>query len=109
MTDSSPEKNIHLLQSIMQKIWYTYIITNQRNGTLYVGVTSNLEKRMWEHRNKVYKWFSSKYELTELVRFQEFPTIQEAITYEKKIKWRTRKKKLQLIEQMNPEWNNLLQ
>jgi putative endonuclease len=68
-----------------------------------------LEQRIRQHKNKIYKdSFSAKYNLQHLVRFQAFPTITEAITYEKKIKGRTRAKKLALIEQLNPEWKDLL-
>lgn len=92
----------------MNKIWYTYILTNRKYGTLYIGVTSNLEHRIQQHRAQTYSWFTKKYNISQLVWFQEFSSIQEAILYEKKIKWRIRNRKIQLIEQDNPERKNLL-
>lgn len=91
----------------MDKKGYTYILTNQRNWTLYVWVTSNIEQRMLQHKYKTFDGFTAKHNLSILVRLQEFSTISEAILQEKKIKWRTRYKKLQLIEKYNPERNNL--
>jgi putative endonuclease len=91
----------------MSKLWYTYILTSQKNWTLYVWVTSDLTKRLLQHKNKTYDWFTSRYNISQLVWFQECNTIQEAIINEKKIKWRTRLKKLQLIEQENPERKDL--
>ena len=91
----------------MHKKWYVYIVTNQKNGTLYIGVTSNIQQRILQHKNKIYDWFTSKYWLDILVWFQEFSTIQEAISYEKKIKWWKRDRKLLLIEELNFNWINL--
>lgn len=91
----------------MDKKGYTYILTNQRNWTLYVWVTSNIEKRILQHKHKTFDGFTAKYNLSILVRLQEFISISEAIIREKKIKWRTRLKKIKLIEEHNPERNNL--
>lgn len=91
----------------MSKVWYTYILSSKRNGTLYIGVTSNLEQRIQQHKTQAYDGFTKKYNVSQLVWFQEFTSIEEAILYEKKIKWWTRNKKLQLIEQDNPEWKDL--
>ncbi|MDD2536889.1 MAG: GIY-YIG nuclease family protein [Candidatus Absconditabacteria bacterium] len=84
-----------------EKRGFVYILTNKRNGTLYIGVTANLEKRMYEHRSKLIPGFTARYGIDKLVWFQELPTIQEAIEYEKKLKGRVRKKKIDLIEQEN--------
>ncbi len=91
----------------MDKKWYVYIVTNQKNGTLYAGVTTNIQQRILQHRYKTYDWFTSKYWLDRLVWFQEFSTIQEAISYEKKIKWWKRDRKLLLIEESNFNWIDL--
>ena len=85
----------------MEKKGFVYIITNKPYWTLYIWVTANLEKRILEHKNKIYDWFSAKYDLNKLVWFVELPTIIEAITLEKQIKSRNRKYKIQLIESMN--------
>ncbi len=82
-------------------------MTNQRNTTLYTGVTGNLAKRVWEHKNKGVKGFTEKYNIGKLVYFEVFPSPYEAIQREKQIKAGSRKKKLDLIAKMNPEWKDL--
>ncbi len=84
-----------------------YLLTNKPNGTLYVGVTSNLPHRIWQHKNKITKGFSYKYNLTNLVYFELHESMYEAITREKKIKGGSRKSKVNLIESMNENWNDL--
>ena len=84
-----------------------YIITNKRNGTLYTGVTSNLPKRIWEHKNKITKGFSAKYKLSRLVYFEAFEEMNQAISREKQIKGGSRKAKIKLIESINQEWRDL--
>ena len=86
---------------------YVYILSNKRNGTLYVGVTSNLVKRIFEHKEKVVNGFSAKYNLDLLVYYEEWWSIEEAIQREKKLKAGNRKKKLNLIESINPDWKDL--
>ena len=86
---------------------YVYILSNKRNGTLYVGVTSNLVKRIFEHKEKVVNGFSAKYNLVLLVYYEEWWSIEEAIQREKKLKAGNRKKKLNLIESINPDWKDL--
>ena len=93
----------------MNKKWYTYILASMKNGTLYVWVTSNLEKRIYEHKNWVFEWFTKKYNVHLLVWYQEFPTILEAIEREKRLKWISRKKKLMIIEENNPSRKDLSQ
>jgi putative endonuclease len=78
-----------------------YIITSKRNGTLYVGVTSNLVKCIWEHKNGVVYGFSKRYSLDRLVYFELFPDIQSAIVFEKRIKKWRRVWKIELIEKNN--------
>lgn len=84
-----------------------YILANKRNGTLYIGVTSNLIKRIWEHKNNVMEGFSSKYACHTLVYYELLGTMEHAINREKQIKKWNRSWKLELIETMNPEWKDL--
>jgi len=84
-----------------------YILASQRNGTLYVGVTSNLVKRVWEHKNDQVGGFSCRYGTHMLVYYELLDTMDAAITREKQIKAGSRAKKLRMIESMNPEWNDL--
>ena len=84
------------------KRYYVYILTSQYNGTLYIGVTSNLIKRIWEHKNKIVKGFTSKYGVDKLVYFEEFQDITLAIHREKRLKEWKREWKLNLIEQVKP-------
>jgi predicted GIY-YIG superfamily endonuclease len=84
-----------------------YIITSQRNGTLYVGVTSNLVKRIYEHKEGVIEGFTKKYGCKILVFYELHETMLSAISREKQIKGGSRKKKLILIEAINPNWRDL--
>lgn len=86
---------------------YVYILSNKRNGTLYTGVTSNFVKRIFEHKEKVVSGFSAKYNLDLLVYYEEWWSIEEAIQREKQLKAGNRKKKLSLIESINPDWKDL--
>lgn len=92
----------------MQKGGSIYIITNKNHTTLYVGVTSDMYARVIEHREKKYaKSFSARYNLYKLVYFENFHSIMEAIAREKQIKASSRQKKLDLIDSINPDWNDL--
>ncbi len=84
-----------------------YIITNKKNGTLYVGITSNLIQRIYQHKQGLIDGFSKKYDLKNLVYFEVFDDIINAITREKQIKSKSRKKKIDLIESLNKEWKDL--
>ncbi|MBI2992946.1 MAG: GIY-YIG nuclease family protein [Gammaproteobacteria bacterium] len=84
-----------------------YILASKRNGTLYVGVTSNLPKRIWEHRNNVVRGFTNRYHVHRLVHFEMCEWMEGAIAREKQIKNWPRKRKLQLIESLNPRWLDL--
>ena len=88
---------------------YIYILTNVTNRVLYVGVTSDLTKRIYEHKNHLVKGFSSKYNLEKLVYFEIFEDINEAIKREKQLKGGSREKKLKLIEKSNPSFDDLYQ
>jgi len=92
---------------IMEKQGYVYILFNKRKGTLYTGVTSNLVKRIYEHKNKLAPGFASKYRVDKLGYFEVCSSITSAIEREKQIKDGPRKKKLELIETTNPEWLDL--
>ena len=84
--------------------YYIYILTNRSNKVLYTGVTNDLQRRVYEHKQKLFKGFTSKYELNKLVYFEHFRDIEEAIAREKQIKGGSRQKKIDLIEKFNPEW-----
>ncbi len=87
---------------------FVYIITNYTNTTLYVGVTSDLELRIKQHKNKCYpNSFSARYNLDKLVYFESFQMIVDTIAREKQMKAGSRIKKVKLIEMMNPQWNDL--
>lgn len=91
----------------MEKQGYVYIITNYNNTTLYTGVTSNLIKRIWEHKNEVIEGFSKRYKLHKLVYYETTNSIEAALNREKYIKGKSRKYKLQLVESINKDWNDL--
>ena len=84
-----------------------YIMTNKYNSVLYTGVTSNLFKRVNEHKEKLVSGFTSRYNVTKLVYYEEFETMPEAIAREKQIKGGSRQNKLDLIRNKNPEWKDL--
>lgn len=84
-----------------------YIMANQRNGTLYIGVTSNLVKRVYEHKADAFDGFSKKYGCKELVFYELHETMETAIQRETQLKKGSRKRKLMLIESINPEWKDL--
>jgi putative endonuclease len=89
------------------KHFYVYILCSKRNGTLYIGVTSDLIKRIYEHRNDLVDGFTKKYGVHRLVWYETHDSAESAITREKQIKKWKRAWKLKLIEQNNPEWNDL--
>ena len=93
----------------MDKKYYVYILANKKNGTLYVGFTSNLIKRVWEHKNKVIEGFTARYGVDKLVYFEQFDDPYNAITREKRLKKYKREWKLVLIEKDNPHWHDLFQ
>jgi putative endonuclease len=91
----------------MAKNYYVYILASRRNGTLYVGVTSDLLKRIWEHKEKLADGFSAEYGVDKLVYYERFEDIEYAIKKEKRLKKYNRKWKLDLIEKLNPECKDL--
>lgn len=90
-----------------KKLSYIYILFNRRNGTLYTGVTSDLIKRLYEHKNKLADGFTKKYGVDKLGYYEVFEDIKEAIKREKQIKGGSRTDKIRLIESINPEWVDL--
>ena len=84
-----------------------YILASQRNGTLYTGVTSDLVKRTWQHKNDLAKGFTQKHQIHTLVWFEQHQTMESAIQREKALKEWNRAWKLRLIEEINPEWRDL--
>jgi len=87
--------------------YYVYILSNKRNGTLYIGLTNDIERRISEHKSKTYKGFTLKYDVNKLVYFEELESYNDAVTREKQLKKWRRIWKLSLIEKSNPEWNDL--
>jgi len=84
-----------------------YILASQRNGTLYIGVTSDLVKRVWQHKNDVFEGFTKEYGVHMLVWFELHEDMESGIIREKRLKKWNREWKLRLIEEMNPEWKDL--
>ncbi|MEM5566295.1 GIY-YIG nuclease family protein [Psychroserpens sp. AS72] len=87
--------------------YYTYLVTNKKEGTLYLGVTNDLERRMYEHKNKLVYGFTPKYNLNKLVYFEQFQYVDNAIKREKQLKNWNREWKIELIENDIPNWNDL--
>lgn len=91
----------------MTNTYYVYILASKRNGTLYIGVTNNLERRLYEHKNNLVEGFTKKYSVHNLVYFEEVNDINAALQREKQLKRWTRKWKIELIEKENPDWCDL--
>lgn len=91
----------------MTKHYYIYILTNKRNGTLYIGVTNNLKRRIFEHKHNLIDGFSKKYNVHTLVYYEYFTDIRAAIKREKQLKWWKRQWKIDLVEKTNPHWIDL--
>jgi putative endonuclease len=89
------------------RTYYVYILASDRNGTLYVGVTSDLSRRVWEHKEGLTPGFTSKHGVVRLVWYEEYSDISDAITREKRLKRWRRAWKLRLIEAHNPQWLDL--
>ncbi|MGD0036612.1 MAG: GIY-YIG nuclease family protein [Bacteroidota bacterium] len=89
------------------KQFFVYIMSNRKNGTIYTGMTNDLERRVLEHKKRLNEGFTKRYNLTNLVYFEDTNTALSAIEREKQIKGWLRSKKVALIETQNPEWNDL--
>jgi len=92
---------------MINKNYYVYILASKRNGTLYVGVTSDLMKRVYEHKSNLVDGFTKKYSIHHLVYYEETSDINSAIEREKRLKKWNRKWKIELIEKLNPNWDDL--
>ena len=113
-TWQSPEEStgqwsvpVHVKEYVMKRRPAVYLLPNKPDGTLYTGVTSDLSRRMWQHKNRVMKGFSARHNLNRLVYFELLEDMYEAISREKQIKAGSRKAKIKLIERNNPEWRDL--
>ena len=91
----------------MDRLYSVYILASRRNGTLYIGVTNNLARRVYEHRTKHTPGFTSRYDVTMLVWYERYERIDEAIAREKMLKRWRRAWKIELIEAFNPHWRDL--
>ena len=87
--------------------YYVYILSNKTNSVVYVGITNDLQRRLYEHKNGLNKGFTKKYNVNKLVYFEETTSVLSAITREKQIKNLVRRKKDELINANNPEWEDL--
>jgi putative endonuclease len=88
-------------------MYFVYIVTNKNNSVLYIGVTGNLEKRIFEHRERLTQGFTKKYQATKLIYYEDYPDPVSAIAREKQLKGWRREKKIALIQKQNPRWNDL--
>jgi putative endonuclease len=91
----------------MSKSYYVYILTNKYHNVLYTGVTHDLRRRVYQHKEKLVPGFTSKYNVDQLVYFEECGDVRQAIAREKQIKGGSRQKKLDLVNSFNPEWCDL--
>ncbi|MCX5712268.1 MAG: GIY-YIG nuclease family protein [Candidatus Omnitrophica bacterium] len=91
----------------MDKQGYVYLLANKSNTVVYTGVTSDLQKRIFEHKQKAIEGFTKKYNVNKLVYYEVFDDMENAILREKQIKGGSRKKKLELVLKINPEYNDL--
>jgi len=89
------------------KSYYIYILASRRNGTLYIGITNDLVRRIYEHKNDLVKGFTEKYGVHTLVHYEQYEDVESAIQREKQLKCWHRKWKIRLIEERNPEWKDL--
>jgi len=87
--------------------YYVYIVSNKRKGTLYIGMTNDLQRRIYEHKNKLVEGFTKKYNLDKLIYFEEYQDVQHAIKREKQLKNWNRAWKIELIENENKDWKDL--
>ncbi|MFH1856610.1 MAG: GIY-YIG nuclease family protein [Candidatus Omnitrophota bacterium] len=91
----------------MGKNYYIYILASKKNGTLYIGITSDLIKRVWQHKEKLVEGFTKKYDVDKLVYYEPYTDPENAIKREKRLKFYKRQWKIDLIENSNPQWKDL--
>ena len=104
---SEPAENPSRLQGTVAMTYYTYILTNWNNKVMYIGMTNNLERRLYEHRRHVADGFTSKYNVNKLVYYESTTDVKAAIAREKQLKGWLRARKNALVEGMNPTWRDL--
>jgi len=104
---ASEAKQSHLEAIFMEKNYYVYIMTNKNNTVLYTGITSDLKKRIYEHREKLVEGFTERYNIIKLVYYEIFKNAESAILREKQIKAGSRAKKIELINSLNDDWKDL--
>jgi putative endonuclease len=93
--------------NVPHRSYWVYILTNKPNGTLYIGMNNSLERRIWQHKTKAIEGFTKRYGLNRLVYFEAFRNVWNAIARETELKGWLRGKKITLIEQENPSWQDL--
>ena len=91
----------------MEKDFYVYMLASGKNGTIYKGMTSNLKKRIWEHKEADGGQFTSQYDVKKLVWYRQCGNWEDAVKWEKKLRWYKRQWKINLIEENNPNWDDL--
>lgn len=91
----------------VERLYYVYIMTNFQNSVLYTGVTNNLKRRIYEHKNGIGSGFTKRYHMSKLVYYEVCEDIRSAIGREKQIKGGSRQKKIKLINDLNPDWRDL--
>ena len=87
--------------------YYVYMLTNKANTVIYIGVTNDVRRRIWEHKQGIYKGFTQNYACNKLVYYEDYQQIQDAIAREKQLKAGSRQNKIDLINSTNPNWNDL--
>ncbi|HEX7594644.1 MAG TPA: GIY-YIG nuclease family protein [Anaerolineae bacterium] len=92
---------------MLHRSYFVYIMTNRTKTVLYAGVTNDLKRRVWQHKEKMFEGFTSRYQVTTLVYYEPFDDVNSAIAREKQIKGGSRQKKLDLVNSMNAEWRDL--
>jgi putative endonuclease len=92
---------------MLHRSYFVYIMTNRTKSVLYAGVTNDLKRRVWQHKEKTFEGFTSRYQVTTLVYYEPFDDVNSAIAREKQIKGGSRQKKLDLVNSMNAEWRDL--
>ena len=101
------QTGIHSFKFVMQKTYYVYILASKKHGTLYIGVTNDLRKRVYEHKNRLVNGFTKRYNVHMLVYYEQTINIESALQREKKLKKWYRAWKIELIAKQNPEWDDL--
>ena len=109
MLDTGSAKTIRIPGKVIKNVhqYYVYIVTNKKEGTLYIGFTNDLERRMHEHKSKLVEGFTKKYNLDKLIYFEVYQYVKDAIKREKQLKNWNRAWKIKLIETDNKEWSDL--